>query len=393
MNNRTLLFLLSFLLGFACQSPQNQSAQKQTASVAQDQPEKTDAPKNDLPLDKIQLPEGFKIAIFAEVENARSLVIGEQGTIFVGNRSKDKVYALRDEDGDHYAEKVYVIDKGLKMPCGVAFREGSLYVAEIDRILRYDNIEANLENPPKPVIVNDQLPNDRWHGWKYIAFGPDDKLYVPVGAPCNVCEREKEIYASIARMNPDGSELEIFAKGVRNSVGFDWHPDTKELWFTDNGRDMMGDDLPDDELNHAPKAGMHFGFPYCHGGDISDPEFGEKRPCTDFAPPAAKLGAHVAAIGMRFYEGEMFPAAYQKQIFIARHGSWNRSRKVGYDVCLVQLEGNKAQKVEPFATGWLDEESQKAWGRPADVQMLADGSLLVSDDFANVVYRIWYEGS
>ncbi|EAY29325.1 PQQ-dependent sugar dehydrogenase [Microscilla marina] len=349
-------------------------------------------PQN-LPLEKIKLPKGFQISIFANgVNEARSMVRGDKGTIFVGNRGGGNVYAVVDNDNDYKADKVYTIASGLNMPCGVAFRKGSLYVAEVSRILRYDNIEANLDKPPKPVVVYDKYPTDRHHGWKFIAFGPDDKLYVPVGAPCNICERlENPTYASITRMNPDGSGMKVFASGVRNSVGFDWHPDTKELWFTDNGRDMLGDDLPSDELNHAPKKGMHFGYPYCHQGDTKDPKFGDKRPCSDFTPPAQKLGAHVAALGMRFYTGKMFPNDYNKKAFIAMHGSWNRSKKVGYKLALVQTKEGKVTDFETFAEGWLDHEKQLAWGRPVDVLQMPDGSLLVSDDMANVIYRITYK--
>jgi glucose/arabinose dehydrogenase len=239
-------------------------------------------------------------------------------------------------------------------------------------------------------VVTDRLPKDRHHGWKFIAFGPDGKLYVPVGAPCNICEPDADRYANIMRMNADGSGLETFARGVRNTVGFDWDPRSRDMWFTDNGRDWMGDDSPPDELNHAPRAGMHFGFPYCHGGTISDPEFGRRRPCSDFTPPAQNLGPHVAALGMRFYSGEQFPAQYRNQILIAEHGSWNRSKKIGYRVSLVRLENGKATAYEPFATGWL--QGEDPWGRPADVLVMPDGSLLVSDDFAGAIYRIRYRG-
>jgi len=345
---------------------------------------------DELPLDKIKLPEGFKIEVYAaNIPDARSMVLSPSGTLFVGNRRKDKVYALQDSDGDFKVDKVHIIAEDLNMPCGVAFKDGDLYVAEVNRVIKFENIESNLEAPPSPIVINDQFPTDKHHGWKYIAFGPDGKLYVPVGAPCNICKSEKEIYASITRMNPDGSDLEIFAKGVRNSVGFDWHPDTKELWFTDNGRDWLGDDQPSDELNIAAKVGMHFGYPYCHEGEISDPEFGEGYSCNDFTTPAQKLGPHIAALGMEFYQGNSFPKQYQKQIFIAQHGSWNRSEKSGYRVMMAKVENNKVIGYEPFATGWLQE--QIAWGRPVDVETLPDDSLLVSDDMANVIYRISYQ--
>jgi glucose/arabinose dehydrogenase len=270
----------------------------------------------------------------------------------------------------------------------VAVRGGSLYVAEIHRVIRYDDIENRLDKPPAPVVVNDSFPDDRHHGWKFIAFGPDGKLYVPIGAPCNICEHRDKRYASITRMNPDGTGFEIFARGIRNTVGFDWHPRTKELWLTDNGRDWMGDDIPPDELNHAPRKGMHFGFPYCHGKNIPDPEFGKTRGCDQFVAPAMELGPHVAALGMRFYTGKMFPAEYRGQIFIAEHGSWNRTVPIGYRVMMVSLEGSRATKYEVFAEGWL--QNEEPWGRPVDVLQMPDGALLISDDHAGAIYRISY---
>ncbi|MEE9220867.1 MAG: sorbosone dehydrogenase family protein [candidate division NC10 bacterium] len=342
----------------------------------------------DLPLNKIRLPDGFEISIYAsDVPGARSMAVGPNGTLFVGTRV-GKVYAIVDRNRNNRADEVITVARGLRMPNGVAFRGGALYVGEVSRVLRYDNIEARLSNPPTPVVVNDTFPGDRHHGWKFIRFGPDGQLYVPVGAPCNVCERSDGHYALIMRMNPDGTGLEVFARGVRNTVGFDWHPETKTLWFTDNGRDWLGDDVPPDELNHSPRKGLHFGFPYCHGGDISDPEFGGKHACEEFVPPAMKLGPHVAAIGMRFYTGTMFPDRYRDQIFIAEHGSWNRSTPIGYRVTLVRLEENRAVTYEVFAEGWL--QGNAAWGRPADVLVMPDGALLVSDDRAGVIYRIVY---
>jgi glucose/arabinose dehydrogenase len=342
-----------------------------------------------LPLHTIKLPRGFEISVFAgNIPNARSMTLSPNGTLFVGNRSGDKVYAVVDHNKDNKADEIHVIASGLNMPNGVAFRNGSLYVAEVNRILRFDNIEENLRTPPKPVVVNDSYPTDKWHGWKFIAFGPDDKLYVPVGAPCNVCERDDKRYASITRMNPDGSGVEVFAHGVRNTVGFTWHPETNELWFTDNGRDLMGDDVPPDELNHAPRKGMHFGFPYYHGKDVPDPEFGKKRKLNEFVPPVQELGPHVASLGMRFYTGTMFPEEYKHHIFIAEHGSWNRSTPIGYRITLVRLQGNKAVRYEVFAEGWL--QGREAWGRPVDVLVMPDGALLVSDDKAGAIYRISY---
>ena len=342
-----------------------------------------------LPIETIKLPPGFAIEVVARVDNARQMALSPSGILFVGSMQAGKVHAVRFRAGA--AAQVLTLASGLQLPVGVAFRAGALYVSAVDRVLRFDDIENRLADPPKPVVVTDRLPKDRHHGWKFIAFGPDGKLYVPVGAPCNICEPDPDRYANIMRMNPDGSELETFARGVRNTVGFDWDPRTREMWFTDNGRDWLGDDAPPDELNHAPRAGMHFGFPYCHGGTISDPEFGRRRPCADFTAPAQNLGPHVASLGMRFYTGAQFPTAYRNQIFIAEHGSWNRSRKIGYRVTLVRLENGRAVAYEPFATGWL--RGEDPWGRPADVLVMPDGSLLVSDDYAGAIYRISYRGA
>jgi glucose/arabinose dehydrogenase len=339
--------------------------------------------------DDIKLPPGFSIAVYsAAVPGARSMAIGANGTLFVGSRSEGKVYALVDRNGDHKADEVIIIASGLKSPNGVAFRNGALYVAEISRVIRFDNIEERLRNPPEPVKVNNSFPDRSHHGWKFIRFGPDGRLYVPVGAPCNVCEEKDPRFATIMRMFPDGSKLEIFARGVRNTVGFDWHPRTGELWFTDNGRDWMGDDQPPDELNRAPTAGLHFGFPYRHGRNLADPEYGKRRRHEEFVPPEMELGPHVASLGMRFYTGSMFPENYRDQIFIAEHGSWNRSTPIGYRITLVRLRENRTVSYETFAQGWLQQGS--AWGRPVDLQVLPDGSLLVSDDKAGAIYRISY---
>lgn len=341
-----------------------------------------------LPIDLVHLPDGFEISIYADnVTNARSMTLSPNGILFVGTRQTGNVYAIPDTNQDYQADEVIVIARNLNMPNGVAFRNGNLYVAEVNRVLRYDEIENRLRNPPNPVVVNDEFPTDLHHGWKFIRFGPDNRLYVPVGAPCNVCERKDQRYASIMRMQPDGSGLEIFARGVRNTVGFDWHPETKELWFTDNGRDMLGNNIPPDELNYAPQEGLHFGFPYLHGKNILDPEFGGKRDLDDLVQPAMELGPHVAALGMRFYSGTMFPAEYKGQIFIAEHGSWNRTIPIGYRITLVRLEEGKAVSYEVFADGWLREDGSR-WGRPVDLLIMPDGSMLVSDDYGNAVYRI-----
>lgn len=348
------------------------------------------AKRTDIPLERIKLPPGFKIAIFAtDIPNARSMVMSPDGILFVGTRRAGKVYAVLDRNADHRADEVVTMAKNLNMPNGVAFKNGSLYVAEVNRILRYDNIEKRIHSPPKPVIVTDKFPNDRHHGWKYIAIGPDERLYVPVGAPCNICEKDDARYASIMRMNLDGSGLEIYSHGVRNTVGFDWHPQTKELWFTNNGRDWMGDDLPPDTLHHAPQKGLHFGFPYCHAGNIPDPQYGRKRGCDMFAPTALRLNAHVAPLGMKFYTGKMFPSRYRNQIFIAEHGSWNRSVPIGYRITLAVFDNSNTARYKIFADGWL--KKNKAWGRPVDIIVINDGSLLISDDRAGVIYRIFYE--
>ncbi len=387
---RGLTFVL--LLSFACTT--STPPQTGKTAAATDTSQSSTSYSGKLPLDKIKLPEGFKIGVFAEgVKNARSLCLSPGGTLFVGTRDAGNVYALRDTDGDHVADKTYTLATGLNMPNGVAFRNGSLYVAEISRIIRFDDIENKLASPPAPVVVYDKYPTDEHHGWKYIAFGPDGKLYVPVGAPCNICEPEKPIYASITRLDVDHpAEPEIVQHGIRNSVGFTWHPVTKELWFTDNGRDWLGDDLPSCELNHAVKDGMHFGYPYCHQGDVQDPKFGDKRPCSDFTPPAQKLGPHVAPLGLEFYTAKMFPETYRNQLFVAEHGSWNRTKKSGYNLSRVKLdESGKCIEYEPFATGWLQED-ESVWGRPVDVEFLPDGSMLVSDDYADAIYRIYYDG-
>jgi len=370
----SIVLVLTVLM--SCQSKQNRHMQE----------------KGDPQLSKLKLPEGFTISYFAhDVDNARSLALGDRGTVFVGNRKGKNVYALVDADNDGIAEKKYTIAKNMNTPNGVAFHNGTLYIAELSKIWKIDSIESKLENPGNPVLVNDSFPTAEHHGWKYIAFGPDGKLYVPVGAPCNICDdNEKDTrFSSIMRMNPDGSQLEVYSNGIRNTVGFTWHPQTKELWFTDNGRDMLGDNLPPDELNIATKKGEHFGYPYCHAGSIKDPEFNKGKECAEFTAPVAALTPHGAALGIKFNTGSMFPDKYRNQVFIAEHGSWNRSKPIGYRVMLATLEGENVKSYEPFIEGWLNND--EAWGRPVDVLFLKDGSLLVSDDHANAVYRVTYQ--
>ncbi len=338
-------------------------------------------------LEDIRLPPGFAIEEYADVPNARSLALGDRGTLFVSTRRGRSVYAVVEND-DGSTRTIELMD-GMHTPNGIAFHDGDLYVAEINRVYRFRDIEDSLDSVPAGEVLDIDLPSDRHHGWRYIGFGPDGKLYISIGVPCNVCD--KLGYAQIIRVNVDGTGRETFASGIRNSVGFTWHPVTKELWFTDNGRDMMGDDIPPCELNRAPRQGLHFGFPYCHGGDIPDREYGEGRQCSDYTPPVQKLGPHVAPLGVKFYTGTMFPPEYRGQVLIAEHGSWNRSKKIGYRVTLVRLEGNRAVAYEPFADGWL--QNERASGRPVDLIVKDDGSLLVSDDFAGKIYRITYRGA
>jgi glucose/arabinose dehydrogenase len=343
-----------------------------------------------LPIGEIKLPPGFSISVYTDqTPNAREMCLSPSGTLFIGSMSAGNIYSARDNDGDGYAEQVLIAARGLRLPVGVALRKGSLYVSEVSKIWRYDNIEQHLGQAAPRTLVRGDFPTEEHHGWKFIAFGPDGLLYVPVGAPCNVCEQADKRFASIMRMQPDGKKLELFASGIRNSVGFDWDPRTKELWFTDNGRDLLDDDIPPDELNHAPRAGMHFGFPYFHGPGIPDPDFAKGHSAADYTEPAQALGPHVAALGMRYYTGAMFPPEYRNQIFIAEHGSWNRSQPLGARVSLVQLKDGQAVGYAVFAEGWQRADGSR-WGRPADVLVMPDGSLLVSDDLAGAVYRVTY---
>jgi len=339
-------------------------------------------------LDRIELPPGFVIEVYADVPKARSLALGDNGVVFVGTRKDDSVYAVIPREGGR--PKVVEILTGLKAPNGVAFYDGDLYVAETRRVLRYENVQLPYDGMPEPDVLDVDLPTDRQHSWRYIGFGPDGLLYLSIGAPCNVCDRGDEGYAQIIRMKPDGSGRETYAEGIRNSVGFTWHPETRELWFTDNGRDMMGDDIPPGELNHATRQGQHFGYPYCHAGEILDPKYGGGKSCDDYMAPAQKLGPHVAPLGIKFYTGAMFPAEYQGHVFLAEHGSWNRSKKIGYRISMVRLQNGAAVSYDVFAQGWL--QGQKVTGRPVDLLVLPDGSMLVSDDDAGKIYRIFYKG-
>ena len=366
---------------------QGRSSEQEAANLSPHPPGLTAMPAAEIPLDKIKLPPGFEISLYASgLPNARSMAFGKNGTLFVGTRFVGNVYAVVEKDGKRETK---VIAKGLHRSNGVAFKNGALYVAELSRIIRFDNIEANLDNPPKPVVVFDALPKDEAHGWKFMTLGPDGWLYFQIGAPGNILI-PPATHAQIVRVDPENGVLETVATGVRNSVGMDFHPVTKQLWFTNNGRDWIDENMPNDTLHHVTRKGMNFGYPFCHQGDFLDPEFGKGRSCKEFDAPDMKLGPHVAALGMRFYTGAQFPAAYKNNIFIAEHGSWNRAKKTGYNISRVVLDANgKALKVEEFATGFLQGET--FWGRPADVQMMKDGSLLVSDDVAGAIYRISYK--
>ena len=362
--------------------PDNEAAQK-LAPVA---PPPLAAAPDKLPLAKLKVPAGFNIEVYAAgMANARSLALGDKGTVFVGSRLLDKVYAIINKDGKR---EVKVIASGLYRPNGVAFKDGTLYIAELSKVSKIEKIEDNLDNPPKPVVIYDNLPKDEAHGWKFIAIGPDNKLYVPVGQPGNNVLHD-ENHGQIRRINLDGSGAEVVARGVRNTVGFDWNPETKQLYFTDNSRDWMSEDLPNDELNRVTKVGEHFGSPYCWQGNIPDPEFGWGHSCSEFTPPVGLMGPHAAALGMRFYTGSMFPKTFKNAIIVARHGSWNKTVKFGGDVVVVHLNKDGTVKnIEPLITGFL--EDNKYVGRPVDVMQLKDGSLLVSDDWNGAVWRVTY---
>jgi glucose/arabinose dehydrogenase len=362
--------------------PDNAAAAK-LAPVA---PPPIAAAADKLPVAKLKLPPGFNIEVYAAgMANARSMREGDKGTVFVGSRLVDKVYGIVNKDGKR---SVKVIASGLYRPNGLAFHDGTLYIAELSKISKIDKIEDNLDNPPKPTMIYDNLPKDEAHGWKFIGIGPDNKLYVPVGQPGNNVLHD-DAHGQIRRMNLDGSGAEVVAYGVRNSVGFDWHPETKQLYFTDNGRDWLSESVPEDELNRVTKVGEDFGAPYCYQGNILDPEFGWGHSCSEFTPPVGLMGPHAAALGMRFYTGSMFPKAYKDAIFVARHGSWNKSQKFGGDVAVVKLNKDGTVKsVEPFLTGFLENNSYV--GRPVDVLQMKDGSLLVSDDWNGAVYRVSY---
>jgi glucose/arabinose dehydrogenase len=343
-------------------------------------------------LKQLHLPDGFTISIYVDnLPNARSLALGDNGVVFAGTGSEGKVYAVQDSNNDGVAEQRYIIASKLNMPNGVAYKDGSLYVADINRIIRFDRITQQLANPPEFVEVYSQFPSDKHHGWKYLRFGPDNKLYTAVGAPCNICNPDKDIYASLVRLNPDGSDVEIIARGIRNTVGFDWQPGTNALFFSENGRDYLGDDSPPDELNQWSVKGEHFGYPYCHGGDIPDLQFAAGKTCRQFSAPVWKFRAHIAPLGIRFYQGKQFPVNFKNQLFVAEHGSWNRTEPQGYRVALIKFDQGKPVSEQDFISGWLTKEG-KVLGRPVDILTMPDGSLLISDDKLGVIYKVSYQG-
>jgi glucose/arabinose dehydrogenase len=362
--------------------PDNEAAQK-LAPVA---PPPLPTAADKLPTAKLKVPAGFNLEVYASgVANAREMALGDKGTVFVGSRLLDKVSAIVDKDGKR---TVKVLASGLYRPNGVAFKDGTLYIAELSKVSKIDKVEDNLDNPPKPTVIYDNLPKDEAHGWKFIAIGPDNKLYVPVGQPGNNVLHD-DAHGQIRRMNLDGSGAEVYALGVRNSVGFDWNPETKQMYFTDNGRDWLSEDVPEDELNRITKKGEDFGAPYCYQGNIPDPEFGWGHSCSEFTAPVGLMGPHSASLGMRFYTGSQFPKAYKNAIIVARHGSWNRSKKFGGDVVVVKLNKDGTVKsMEPLITGFL--EDNKYIGRPVDVLQMKDGSILVSDDWNGAIYRVSY---
>jgi len=351
----------------------------------------TGRPASELPVATLKVPAGFHVEIYADgIPEARSLALGDKGTVFVSNRLLSDVYAIVDKGGKREVKRIL---KGLKSPNGLAFDKGTLYVAERHRITRFDGIEDRLDSPPQGEVVIDNLDptNQPGHFWKFLAMGPDGKLYFNIGSPGNIV-MPGTVQASINRVDPKTGVMEQYVRGVRNSVGFDWHPKTRELWFTNHARDWVSDDLPNDTLHHAPKAGMNFGFPFCHQGDLLDPEFGKGRSCAEFDAPALKLGAHIAPLGLRFYNGTMFPAAYRNTMFVAMHGSWNRTNKQGYNVMQVSLDAKGVPTLKPFLDGFLTDPKADPpmWGRPVDVLVMKDGALLVSDDYNGIVYRVSY---
>lgn len=367
---------------------QGRTPDQATSTLAPIAGKLTATPASDIPIDKFKLPPGFKAEIWATgMPGARAMARSPSGKIYIGTRGIGRVYELTDNGGTRSSR--VVVDK-LVQPAGVAFANGALYVMAIDKVLRFDGIESNPSVAPVDMTAAFKLPPEQHHNWKYIAFGPDGKLYVPFGAPCNICVPGQE-YAQIRRYNADGSGMEVIARGVRNTQGFAWHPVTKEMWFTDHGRDWMGDDTPEDELNRMPSTGRNFGFPYCHANGVADRDIAKPNPCDGVTLPVQTMGPHAAAMGVHFYTGSMFPAEYRNALFVARKGSWNRTQKYGYDVVVVRTdEQGRSARIEPFMTGFLDGANNSFAGRPTYMLQMPDGALLVSDEQLGAIYRISY---
>ena len=407
--SRTLLFAVAGLLAAPWAVPAQQAPTAQPAPAAQPQtpppwaqgrpdtegaaklapvvPPPIAAAADKLPVSQLKVPKNFNIEVYAGgMANARSLRIGEKGTVFVSTRLLDKIYAVVDKDGKR---EVKTLVSGLYRPNGIVLHDGTLYIAELNKVSKIDNVEARLDNPPKPILIYDDLPSDEPHGWKFLTVGPDNKLYFNVGAPCNVCV-PSSAHAQIRRINLDGSGAEVVARGTRQIVGMDWHPVLKQLYFTENQRDWLSEDLPQDKLNRLTHPGQdNFGFPYCGGGNVPDPQFGWGHSCDEFTKPIALLGPHSAPLGMRFYTGNMFPREYHNAIFIARHGSWNKTTKIGGDIVVAKLNADGTVKsIEPFITGFL--VNNNYIGRPVDIELMKDGSILISDDWNGAVYRVTY---
>jgi glucose/arabinose dehydrogenase len=362
--------------------PGTEGAMKLAPVAAPAQPTALDR----LPVNRLKLPPRFKIEVYASgVPDARSLRVGDRGTVFAGTSLLDKVYAVASRNG---RAEVKVVASGLYRPNGLAFKDGTLYIAELSQISKIERVEDNLDDPAPPIVIYDDLPKDEANGRRFVGIGPDNRLYVTIGLPCNNCIAP-DAYGQIRRINLDGSGAEVLAHGLRNSLGFDWHPVTRDLYFSDNGRDWFSEELPHDELNRVTRLGQHFGAPYCYGGDVPDQEFGWGRSCSEFVPPVAKMGPHAAVLGMRFYTGNMFPPDYKDAIFVARHGSWNKTVKTGGDVVAVKLnKDGSVRSIEPFLGGFISDNNYL--GRPVDVAMMKDGSLLVSDDWNGAIYRVTY---
>jgi len=391
-----ILALVSFGTAFAQSKPpapppiwkQGMPAAMADSTLAPLAGKMTETPRSEIPVSKLNLPDGFTVEIWAHgLPGGRAMALGDNGKIYVGTRAIGRVYEVTD-NGDRRSVRV-VVDK-ITQPAGVEFANGSLYVMAIDKALRFDGIEGNPNVAPVDMTAKFNLPPLQHNNWMYIRFGPDKRLYVPFGAPCNICEPTAE-YAQIRRYNPDGSGMEVIARGVRNTQGFDWNPKTGELWFTDHGRDWMGDAGPQDELNRISKTGLNFGYPYCHAQGVPDADFKKADPCKGVTLPVTLMGPHAAAMGVLFYTGKMFPAEYRDTMFIARKGSWNRTTKFGFDVINVRATPDgKNVKVTPFMTGFMNPKDQSFWGRPAYLLQMPDGAMLVSDEQLGAIYRVSY---